>query len=257
MKKICLVGFLLLTACIPPNVEEPISINESVVKKLTIVNSPLSTEAPFYIAVYQFSDKTGQRRPSEVVAHLSSAVTQGAETWLIKALQDAGNGSWFKVVERVGLENLTRERQLIRQTREQYEGKDAKPLRPLVFASLILEGGIIGYDVNTISGGIGARYLGIGPSTQYRQDQVTIVMRLISVQTGEVLLNVATSKTILSSAVGIDVFKFVDAGTRAVEIETGLATNEPVNYAVRAAIEAGVIELIQEGARKGLWRMSE
>jgi curli production assembly/transport component CsgG len=257
MKKICLVGFLLLTACIPPNVEEPISINESVVKKLTIVNSPLSTEAPFYIAVYQFSDKTGQRRPSEVVAHLSSAVTQGAETWLIKALQDAGNGRWFKVVERVGLENLTRERQLIRQTREQYEGKDAKPLRPLVFASLILEGGIIGYDVNTISGGIGARYLGIGPSTQYRQDQVTIVMRLISVQTGEVLLNVATSKTILSSAVGIDVFKFVDAGTRAVEIETGLATNEPVNYAVRAAIEAGVVELIQEGARKGLWRMSE
>ncbi len=257
MKKICLVGFLLLTACIPPNVEEPISINESVVKKLTIVNSPLSTEAPFYIAVYQFSDKTGQRRPSEVVAHLSSAVTQRAETWLIKALQDAGNGSWFKVVERVGLENLTRERQLIRQTREQYEGKDAKPLRPLVFASLILEGGIIGYDVNTISGGIGARYLGIGPSTQYRQDQVTIVMRLISVQTGEVLLNVATSKTILSSAVGIDVFKFVDAGTRAVEIETGLATNEPVNYAVRAAIEAGVVELIQEGARKGLWRMSE
>jgi curli production assembly/transport component CsgG len=257
MKKICLVGFLLLTACIPPNVEEPISINESVVKKLTIVNSPLSTEAPFYIAVYQFSDKTGQRRPSEIVAHLSSAVTQGAETWLIKALQDAGNGSWFKVVERVGLENLTRERQLIRQTREQYEGKDAKPLRPLVFASLILEGGIIGYDVNTISGGIGARYLGIGSSTQYRQDQVTIVMRLISVQTGEVLLNVATSKTILSSAVGIDVFKFVDAGTRAVEIETGLATNEPVNYAVRAAIEAGVVELIQEGARKGLWRMSE
>jgi curli production assembly/transport component CsgG len=82
-------------------------------------------------------------------------------------------------------------------------------------------------------------------------------MRLISVQTGEVLLNVATSKTILSSAVGIDVFKFVDAGTRAVEIETGLATNEPVNYAVRAAIEAGVVELIQEGARKGLWRMSE
>lgn len=82
-------------------------------------------------------------------------------------------------------------------------------------------------------------------------------MRLISVQTGEVLLNVATSKTILSSAVGIDVFKFVDAGTRALEIETGLSTNEPVNYAVRAAIEAGVVELIQEGVRKGLWRISE
>lgn len=256
MKRLILLSFLL-TACIPPNVEEPITITDPVVKQLQKVKAPATGEAPYYIAVYQFSDKTGQRRPSEMVAHLSSAVTQGAETWLIKALQDAGNGSWFKVVERVGLDNLTRERQLIRQTREQYEGKDAKPLRPLVFASLILEGGIIGYDVNTISGGIGARYLGIGPTMQYRQDQVTIVMRLISVQTGEVLLNVATSKTILSSAVGVDVFKFVDAGTRAIEIETGLATNEPVNYAVRAAIEAGIVELIQEGVRKGLWRISE
>jgi curli production assembly/transport component CsgG len=246
----------LLTACIPPNVEDPITITDPVVKQLQTIKAPAPGEAPYYIAVYQFSDKTGQRRPSELVAHLSSAVTQGAETWLIKALQDAGNGGWFKVVERVGLDNLTRERQLIRQTREQYEGKDAKPLRPLVFASLILEGGIIGYDVNTVSGGIGARYLGIGPTAQYRQDQVTIVMRLISVQTGEVLLNVATSKTILSSAVSMDVFKFVDAGTRALEIETGLSTNEPVNYAVRAAIEAGVVELIQEGVRKGLWRIS-
>ena len=256
MRRLVLLGFLL-TACIPPNVEEPTTATEPVVKQLQNIKAPVAGEAPYYIAVYQFSDKTGQRRPSELVAHLSSAVTQGAETWLIKALQDAGKGNWFKVVERVGLDNLTRERQLIRQTREQYEGKDAKPLRPLVFASLILEGGIIGYDVNTVSGGIGARYLGVGPTAQYRQDQVTIVMRLISVQTGEVLLNVATSKTILSSAVGIDVFKFVDAGTRALEIETGLSTNEPVNYAVRAAIEAGVVELIQEGVRKGLWRISE
>lgn len=256
MKKVILLS-LLLTACIPFRVEEPVTITEPVVKKLQNIKAPVPGEAPYYIAVYQFSDKTGQRRPSEIVAHLSSAVTQGAETWIIKALQDAGKGKWFKVVERVGLDNLTRERQLIRQTREQYEGKDAKPLKPLAFASLILEGGIIGYDVNTVSGGIGARYLGIGPTAQYRQDQVTIVMRLISVQTGEVLLNVAISKTILSSAVGIDVFKFVDAGTRAVEIETGLATNEPVNYAVRAAIEAGVVDLIQEGVKKGLWRISE
>ena len=108
-----------------------------------------------------------------------------------------------------------------------------------------------------MSGGVGARYLGIAPSVQYRQDQVTIVMRLISVQTGEVVLNVATSKTILSSAIGLDVFKFVDKGTRALEIETGLSANEPVNYAVRAAIEAGVVELIKEGSRKGIWRISE
>jgi curli production assembly/transport component CsgG len=257
MKRLVPFISVFLASCITLNPEEPTTVTTPVVKPLVEINKPASPEAPFYVAVYQFSDKTGQRRPSEMVAHLSSAVTQGGETWLIKALQDAGNGSWFRVVERVGLENLTRERQLIRQTREQYEGKDAKPLRPLTFASLILEGGIIGYDVNTMSGGVGARYLGIAPSVQYRQDQVTIVMRLISVQTGEVVLNVATSKTILSSAIGLDVFKFVDKGTRALEIETGLSANEPVNYAVRAAIEAGVVELIKEGSRKGIWRISE
>jgi hypothetical protein len=36
-------------------------------------------------------------------------------------------------------------------------------------------------------------------------------------------------------------------------METGYSVNEPVNYAVRTAIEAGVIELIYEGARKELW----
>lgn len=256
MKHVLIASMLLLTACMKFERDEPLPVEKSQVKELLTINAPIEN-GPFAIAVYQFSDKTGQRRPSESVAHFSSAVTQGSETWLIKALQDAGGGSWFKVVERVGLENLTRERQLIRQTREQYEGKDARPLRPLVFASLIVEGGIIGYDVNTMTGGIGARYLGVAPSTQYRQDQVTVIMRVISVQTGEVLANVATTKTILSTAVGIDVFKFFDKGTRAFELETGLAANEPVNYAVRAAIEAGVLELIKEGDRKGLWRIKK
>lgn len=255
MNKILILSLVLLVSCAKFQREEPTVIQEPQIKALLAIKPP--QEGPISVAVYQFSDKTGQRRPSEVVAHFSSAVTQGSETWLIKALQDAGNGSWFKVVERVGLENLTRERQLIRQTREQYDGKDAKPLRPLLFASLLIEGGIIGYDVNIISGGIGARYLGIAPSTQYRQDQVTIVMRVISVQSGEVLANIATSKTILSTAIGIDAFKFFDNGTRALEIETGLAANEPVNFAVKAAIEAGVVELIKEGDKKGLWRISK
>ena len=123
----------------------------------------------------------------------------------------------------------------------------------MVFAGVLLEGGIVGYDSNVATGGAGARYFGIGVNEQYRVDNVTVVMRLVSVSTGRVLLSVATEKTIASQKTGADVFKFLDMGTKALEMETGYSVNEPVNYAVRTAIEAGVMELIYEGARKELW----
>jgi|TARA_X000000950_G_scaffold23252_1_gene24982 curli production assembly/transport component CsgG len=209
------------------------------------------------VAVYSFSDKTGQRKPASNIANLSSAVSQGSEVWVIKALQDVGNGTWFQVVERVGLDNLVKERQLIRSTREQYEKtlpKGPLPLKPMLFAGLLLEGGIVGYDSNVATGGAGARYLGIAAQTEYRIDTVTVVMRLVSVSSGKVLMSIATEKVIASSRSGADVFKFLDMGTKAVEAETGYSVNEPVNYAVRAAIEAGVIEIINQGERDGLWK---
>ena len=70
------------------------------------------------IAVYNFSDMTGQRKPGDGVANLSSAVTQGSAAWVIQALQDVGDEGWFQVIERVGMDNLIKERQLIRNTRE-------------------------------------------------------------------------------------------------------------------------------------------
>ena len=209
------------------------------------------------IAVYSFTDKTGQRKPSDMVANLSSAVTQGSEAWVIKALQEVGNGKWFEVVERVGMDNLIKERQLIRQTRENYEGDNAPKLKPLLFAGLILEGGIVGYDSNVAVGGAGASWLGIGASTEYRIDNVTVVMRIVSVSTGKVLLSIATEKTIASHRSGADVFKFLDMGTQLLETETGFSVNEPVNYAVRAAVEQGIVELVYEGQRKGLWKFQE
>jgi curli production assembly/transport component CsgG len=189
------------------------------------------------------------------LANISFAVTQGAEVWVIKALQEVGAGQWFKVVERVGLDNLTKERQIIRQARESVG--DNRQLKPMMFAGIIIEGGIIGYDSNTLTGGAGARYLGIGASTQYRQDVVTVTMRATSVQTGEVLLSVSTTKTIISTGSSFTVFKFFDLGTRSLETEVGNSINEPVNYAVRAAIEQAVVELVKDGARKGLWAFKQ
>ena len=128
-------------------------------------------------------------------------------------------------------------------------------LKPLVFAGLIIEGGIVGYDSNIASGGVGARYFGIGINEQYRTDQVTVSLRLVAVQTGEILLSVSATKTIASYSQGGDVFRFLDMSTKALEFESGQATNEPVNYAIRTTIEHAVLQMIYEGVNKKLWKM--
>jgi curli production assembly/transport component CsgG len=212
---------------------------------------------PVAVAVYSFLDKTGQRRPSAAVAQLSTAVTQGAESFLIKALQDVGRGQWFEVVERVGIDSLTKERQLIRQMREAYEGSNARVLAPMMYAGIILEGGIVGYDSSVRSGGFAARMLGIGPQTQYSEDIVTISLRAVSVNTGKVLVSVNVQKTIYSAADSIAVLKFFKEGTKVFELESGLTVNEPGTLAVKAAVEAAVVELIKEGEKKGIWQYAE
>jgi curli production assembly/transport component CsgG len=249
-----LIALLSLSGCASivniPEPEQPQAITASASKEFNTLPPPAN--GPVVAAVYGFTDKTGQRKPSEKMANISFAVTQGAEVWVIKALQEIGGGKWFKVVERVGLDNLTKERQIIRQARESVG--DTRQLKPMMFAGIIVEGGIIGYDSNTLTGGAGARYLGIGASTQYRQDVVTVTMRAISVQTGEVLTSVSTTKTIISTGTSFTVFRFFDMGTRSLETEVGNSVNEPVNYAVRAAIEQAVVELVKDGDRKGLWK---
>lgn len=218
-----------------------------------LVNLP-SLDGPIVpIAVYKFADLTGQRKPNDKFATFSSAVTQGAEVLLIKSLQDAGRGKWFQPVERVALENLVKERQLIRSQRELYEKDQAKPLTPLIVAGIMIDGGVVGYDSNIGTGGIGARFLGIGATQEYRKDEVTVILRLISVNTGEILLSTGASKTVLSTGAGANVFKFIDMGTKSVEFEAGSSINEPTTYAVRIAIEAAVVDMVKEGAKKGLW----
>jgi curli production assembly/transport component CsgG len=173
--------------------------------------------------------------------------------FLIKALQDVGHGQWFDVVERINVDALTKERLIIRQMREAYEGANAKPLMPMQFAGIIMEGGIIGYDSGTESGGAAHRFLGIGSQTQYSKDTVTVSLRAISVNTGKVLAAVHVTKIVYSTADSVAVLKFLANGVQAFEAEAGLTINEPGTMAVKATIEAAVVELIKEGERKGIW----
>ena len=223
-------------------------------KDLTNVKAP--DGEPIIIAVYDFVDMTGQKKPGGNFASMSSAVTQGSYQLLIKALQDAGDGKWFRVVERSSLASLLQERKLIRTTRQMASGENAEPLPALLFAGAYITGGVVGYDSDIKSGGAGARVLGIQANKQYREDIVTIILRLVNVQTGEVVISTTVEKTIVSTSTGGDVFKYFDADTMLVEIEAGYAKNEPVTFAVRKAIEKGVVDLIHLGAQKELWKFS-
>ena len=209
-------------------------------------------KAKSVVAVYKFRDQTGQYKPQANGASFSTAVTQGATTMLIRALEES---QWFEPIERENLGNLLNERKIIRSTREEYAaqtGQKQPPLAPLLFAGIILEGGIISYDSNILTGGAGLRYFGAGASGQYRQDRVTVYLRAISTNSGKIFKTVYTSKTILSQQVDASLFRFVDF-KRLLETETGFTYNEPSEMAVKDAIEKSVKALIYEGFADRLW----
>ena len=203
------------------------------------------------IAVYpnSFTDQTGQRKSNSSYALFSTAVTQAPQALLIRALKHTAGGKFFIVVERVGLDNLTKERQLIRSSRNE----DEKKLKPLLFAGIIMEGAVISYDTNLRTGGMGARYLGLGSSIEYREDIVSVSLRLVSVLTGEILVEVLAEKTIFSYGQTQDAFKFIEQGTELVEVEVGNAVNESPTIALQKAIEGAILEIVKIGYERRFW----
>lgn len=215
--------------------------------------------AKLYTAVFAFQDQTGQHKPNDNYADYSFAVTQGGASILINALKDAGAGAWFTVLERARLGDLFQERQIIRANREEDAIRTHHPMQtlgPLLNAGVIFEGGIIGYDSNVLTGGLGATFLGIGGSTQYRRDDVSVYLRVVSVLTGEVLVSLTTEKTIYSVALNGSENRYVGFN-KLLQIEGGITTNEPGQLAVRQAIELAVRDAILDGATRGYWHFAD
>lgn len=245
---------LLLGACSATRPETAFSETPRLEPKTAMLDDLLALPPPvrqLTVAVYNFEDLTGQNKPNETFSEYSRAVTQGGATILVNALERAGRRSWFRVAERRGLPALLQERQIIRSMRETYGG-GSQALPPLTYAGILLEGGIVGYDSNTLTGGFGARFLGVGGDTQYRRDTVTVYLRAVSVQNGEVLKSVNTTKTVYSVLLHGDAFRYVGFN-KLLEIEGGITTNEPVQLAVKQAIEKAVYTLVMEGALDGYW----
>ncbi len=198
-------------------------------------------------AVYKFRDLTGQYKQTETGTGFSTAVTQGTTNILLKALEES---NWFVPIERENVSNLLNERKIVRSSVAQF--KEGENLPPLLFAGIILEGGVVSYDANIITGGGGLQYFAAGGSSQYRQDRVTVYLRAVATKTGKILKTIYTSKTILSQTVNASLFRYVSF-KRLLETEMGLTTTEPGQMAVTEAIEKAVEGLIIEGVRDGLW----
>lgn len=205
------------------------------------------------VGVYKFRDQTGQYKPVENGSTFSTAVTQGGTTILLKSLEESG---WFRPIERENIGNLLNERQIIRNTRQEFANGQKVTMPPLLFAGTIIEGGVVSYDSNIITGGSGLRYFGAGMSNQYRQDRITVYLRVVSTSTGEILKNVYVSKTILSQGVSANLYRYVSL-KRLLEVETGVTKNEPSQLAVKEAIDKAVDLLIVEGIIDGVWRPNE
>jgi curli production assembly/transport component CsgG len=209
------------------------------------------------VAVYGLRDQTGQYKPAPD-SSFSTAVTQGAASLLVKALRDSG---WFIPVERENLQDLLTERKIVRAL-ETPVATGAQPatqavaLPALTPASILIEGGIISYESNVRTGGIGAGYLGVGLFQQYRVDQVTVNLRTVDIRTGQILNSVSTTKTIYSYEIKPTVYKFVNFKDL-VQFEIGHPRNEPAQLCVREAIDAAVVHLTVQGIKEGAWALKD
>ena len=265
MRKIIyvLITSALCSACSAENLYENDMINEAQVTQTTRAGAILAAmpkpNQPIPVVVYDFQDQTGQFKANDNFVEYSSAVTKGGLAVLVKSLIDTSDGNFFTVAERGGLNNLLKERQIIRAMRSDYsmpDGSKLPDLSPMLYGGIILEGGIIFYDSNAITGGVAAGYFGISGSTQYRRDIVSVYLRAVEVQTGKVILAVNSSKTVFSYGVSGSLLRYLSVD-RLLETEGGYSVNEPGQLAVRQAIETSVYSLIMEGALRDMWSFKD
>src|SRR5262249_17976328 len=246
---------LSLGGCIAGSAQDPLARPAEIVAdtKTGIVLDRLPPpRRKLDVSVYNFPDLTGQNKPNDNFAEFSRAMTQGASAVLIDVLTKAGGGAWFDVVERNDLAPLLQERQIIQNTRTAAEGDKAPSLPPLRFAGILLEGGVIGYDSDETTGGIGANYLGVGADSQYRQEIITVALLACRVQTGRVLASVTTTKTIYSMQLHSSAYMFA-AVDELLQAEMGFTKNSPATLGVREGVQLAVYSLIFEGVKNHLW----
>lgn len=206
---------------------------------------------PLIVGVYSFVDQTGQRRSGSdriPVAELSTVLPQGLSSMLVQELKQVGGGTYFRVVEREIVDQLLNERNIVNATLRQ-SGLNTLP--PLLLPGIVFTGGAVSYDRTTVQGFAGGALGSVGGSGEVRSDEVGVVLRAVSVSTGEVLATVHARKSVLSTRAGSTGLRILNTDVLAWDV--GGAVNEPVSLAARMAIAEAVSEMTQIGTARGWW----
>ena len=252
------VALCLLSGCALVGTQPETTLGTAQLEPLTNISADLINLPPpkgkIAVAVYDFKDQTGQYKQAPD-SSFSTAVSQGGSAMLVKAMRDTG---WFIPVEREALQNLLTERKIFRavdQPGDKNTTKAVDTLPTLTPARLLIEGAVVGYDQNVATGGIGVKYLGIGASQQFHKDQITVNLRAVNTDNGQILHSVTTTKTVYSYQVQPGIYKFVQYQSL-LEAEAGYTYNEPVQMAIREAIEAALVNMIVEGIYAKSWDLA-
>jgi curli production assembly/transport component CsgG len=230
-------------------IASPILENASILADEVPLGIPVTPA--IIVGVYQFTDQTGQRAVLDrQTSEMSSAIPQGLSSMLVQELMSSGDGKWFRVVERETIPTILNERKVVVAALPDVE----EPLQPLLLPGILITGGAISYDRKVSQKFLGLGFASVNGQKRIYSDRVSVALRAVSVQTGEVLESVYVSKEVLSQMNSINVLNVVNTSTLAVE--AGIVSNEPVSVAVRTAISAAVRELFIRGLARGWWEVA-
>jgi len=103
-------------------------------------------------------------------------------------------------------------------------------------------GGITELNWNVQSGGVEGLVNGVGPAARVFTASIAADLRIVDTSSLVVLRTVSLQKQVTGHEVGINIFRFF--GSRLFDISAGLRNQEPIQLAVRATLEIGVLELL-------------
>jgi curli biogenesis system outer membrane secretion channel CsgG len=211
------------------------------------------------VAVAQFDDLTGAR----IEGGTSTAVAASGRILTEYILMGANVKGAYRVLDRAGLANLLNERRLADQINASNEAdvisaspaavRDQLPGRipplvdidPLGVSDYLIYGAVVGYDRRLIDNGGGFGIAGVRMRNRTSRDQVSVIVQLVDVRTGEIIATGFDAQFIDSSSVAGDIFALLRTD-RLLEFEQANLVNDPATLALFLAIDAALTEMFED-----------
>lgn len=199
-----------------------------------------------------FEDKTGKFMDSDQLRY-SRAITQSGRDLVAHFLKEGG----FRVVERdpYNIQLIAQEYKMSHTYIFDKDGgvKEQAGLikrggldKGLTGAGYMVTGAITTYQVSTRSGGGGLEVDAIGIQVKFTEAIVGVNLRIVDLNTSEVINSTLEVATVLGRKIGLNGFKLITHGGEftVVGAEAGLASQFPADFALKEAMIQGLARLL-------------